>query len=451
MLARYFTASHYRPWHRRVWVMALPLILSNMATPLLGMVDTAVVGHLDSPHYLGAVALGAMVFSLIFWGFGFLRMGTTGLVAQSVGADDYAEVRAHLIRALMIAVTIGVLLIVLQKPIAWLAFTITEASEAVKTEGKGYFAARIWGAPASLANYCLLGWFLALNRTGTILALQLVLNGTNIALDLLFVVGWGMTADGVGYASMIAEYTALALGIFLVIRTLRHMPGTVHRADLMNPVAFKRLFVINRDIIIRTLCLQCGFLWFMAQSGQISDITLAANAVLIQFLYFASYALDGFAATTETLAGRAKGQNSREDLDTAFAITSLWALAFGLGFSVIYGLAGPSIIGLLTGLPDVQQEAVRYLPYLLIIPAISVAAFQLDGVFLGTTATRPLRNGMIISLISFLATGYGMIGPLANHGLWIAMAVLLCMRGITLALAYPALRRSIDNVYPTRD
>ena len=444
-----FTNPIYLPWHRRVWAMSLPIMLSNASTPLLGMVDTAVVGHLDEPHYLGAVALGSMMFSLLFWSFGFLRMGTTGLAAQSRGAGDHDEVRAHLARALMIAATIGLALIALQTPLAWLAFTLADASEAVTQEGQAYFAARIWGAPATLANYCLMGWFLALNRTSYILVLQLFLNGLNIIFDLVFVIGFEMTADGVGYASVLSEYSAFAVGALLTLRLLRQAPGKLQRQNLANPDALKRLFAVNRDLMIRTFCLQIGFLWFTAQGGQINDTTLAANAVLMQLQTFMAFALDGFAYTAESLAGEAKGAENPEEFDAAVLVSTLWALVFSAGFALAYWAGGQLVINLLTDIEEVRALAADYLIYAIVLPILSVASFQLDGIFIGTTATKALRKAMLLSLICFLVAGYALMPLIGNHGLWLAFTLFMTMRGITLGLAYPRLRASIGNVIDT--
>ena len=450
LLHQILTNQLYQPWHRRVWAMALPIMLSNASTPLLGMVDTAVVGHLDEPHYLGAVALGSMMFSLLFWSFGFLRMGTTGLTAQSRGAGDHDEVRAHLVRALFIAGAIGLALIALQTPLAWLAFTLADASEAVTREGQAYFAARIWAAPATLANYCLMGWFLALNRTSYILVLQLFLNGTNIVFDLIFVIGFDMTADGVGYASVLAEYSAFVVGACLTMRLLAMTPGTLRREQLLNTTALKRLFAVNRDLMIRTFCLQIGFLWFTAQGGQIDDTTLAANAVLMQLQTFMAFALDGFAYTAESMAGEAKGAKSREQFDAAVAVSSLWALGFSTLFALAYWLGGAVIVSLLTDLPEVRAVAGEFLIYAIILPILSAPSFQLDGIFIGTTETKALRHAMIVSMACFLAAGYLLMPIMGNHGLWLAFTLFMTMRAITLGIGFPRLRAGIENALHTQ-
>lgn len=444
------TAPDMRIWHQRVWQLSLPIMLSNASTPLLGMVDTAVVGHLDSPHYLGAVAIGSMVFSLLFWGFGFLRMGTTGMTAQSLGAGDYDETIAHLARAMLIAIVIGAALILLQLPLSRIAFTLTDSSDAVTTEGIAYFQARIWGAPATLLNYCLMGWFLAMNRTSYVLILQLTLNGANILFDLIFVIGLDMTADGVGYASVIAECIALTIGLLLVRHLISRQAGRLQPGAVLNAFALRRLIAVNTDIMIRTLCLQIGFLWFTAQGSQISDVALAANAILIQLQSFMAFALDGFAYTAESLSGQAKGARSRRRFDAAVFVSSFWAGIFSLVFALSYWLFGAEIVRLLTDLPEILAYADGFLIYAVILPIISVVSFQFDGIFIGATETRALRNAMMLSLVTFLCVGYALMPILGNHGLWISFAIFMMMRGITLAIAYPKLRKSIpEDIHTT--
>ena len=435
--------AELRPWHRRVWVLSAPIIVSNVSTPILGMVDTGVVGHLDSPHYLDAVALSAMLFALIFWSFGFLRMGTTGLTAQARGAGRPDEVVAHLLRAMLLALAIGLVLILLQRPIAAAAFAITDPADQIEQAARGYFNARIWGAPATLINYCLAGWFLAQNRTRYILAQQLLLNGSNILLDLLFVVQLDMAADGVGLASAIAEYLALVLGLALAWHVLASQSISLHRSQLLDRASLRQLFSVNRDIMIRTLCLQIAFLWFMSQSENFGPVTMAANAALLQLQTFMAFALDGFAFSAEALTGEAKGAGNRRHFEIAMVVTTMWAALFGAGFSVAYLAGGQQVVNLLTDLADVRAAAATYLPYAVILPLVSVWSFQLDGIFIGTTSGPALRNAMIASLAGFLAIGYGLMPVLGNHGLWLGFCSFMLLRTITLALALPGLRRQI--------
>ena len=429
-------------WHRRVWRLAGPIILANVSTPLLGLVDTAVVGHLDHAFYLGAVAVGSLVFSFLFWGFGFLRMGTTGLTAQARGAGAVDEVRAILLRALGFALILGLLLILLRGPIGRTALWLIEASAEVETHADSYIAVRIWGAPATLANYVLIGWFLGLGRAGLTLILQLVLNGTNIVLDLLFVVGLGWGVPGVAAASAIAEYTALAVGLLLMMGGLRRLGGVWDWRRTWDASALRRLVAVNRDIFLRTLCLMAAFAWFTMQGARMGDVLLAANAVLQQFQLFMAYALDGFAYAGEVLIGTAVGAASRRDLRCAARAATIWAVGAAAGFSVVYLLFGPLIIDGLTSIEAVRTAARDYLPWAVVLPVVSVWGFILDGIFLGATRTSALRNAMAVSLAIFLAAVYGLVPVFGNHGLWGAFAIFMAARAVTLLIAYPALERA---------
>ncbi len=418
-------------------------MLSNVSTPLLGMVDTAVVGHLDRPHYLGAVALGALIFTFLYWGFGFLRMGTTGLAAQARGAGQADEVRAVLARALLLAIGLGVVLVLLQRPIGRAAFALFQGSSLVEAEAAVYVGVRIWSAPATLANYVLLGWLLALERAGLALVLQLVLNGTNAVLDVLLVpvLGWGV--PGVALASVAAEYTALGVGVVLVLRLLPRLGGAWRRPLILEPAAFRRLVAVNRDLFIRTLCLIGGFAWFTNQGARLGDVVLAANAVLLQFQTLMAYALDGFAHAAEALVGRAVGARRRDELAAAVRTTTLWAAGTALLFSLAYAAGGLLLIHALTGIDEVRATAATFLPWVALMPVVSIWSYQLDGIFIGATRTGAMRNAMIVSLLLFLALTVVTVPALGSHGLWLAFTIFMGLRAVTLGVAYPALARSV--------
>ncbi|HZD25481.1 MAG TPA: MATE family efflux transporter [Alphaproteobacteria bacterium] len=429
--------------HGRVWRIAGPIILSNLTVPLLGAVDTAVVGHLPKAWYLGAVAVGAMIFNFLYWAFGFLRMGTTGLTAQAYGAGDGGEVRANLARALVSAWAIGLAMVALQSPIGFLAFRLLEASPDVEAAGHVYFAIRIWSAPAALGGFALLGWFIGIQNTRVALAVQLFMNGLNISLDLLFVLvlGWGVA--GVAAATVIAEYAGLLLGLWLAAVNLRRIGGRFARAAVLQADRLRRLFAVNRDIFLRSLCLIFASACFTAQGAKQGDVVLAANAVLQNFVQFLAFGLDGFAFAAEALIGGAIGARDRGLLRQAVRMTSLWAGLCGLGYLAVYAAAYGLIIGLLTGVPEVQAAARAYLPWVLVAPLIAVWSYQLDGIFIGATRTADMRNGMAISLAAFLAADW-LLQPLwGNHGLWFAMALMWLVRALTLAVRYPALERAV--------
>lgn len=441
-VARLYRLVGTPDWHRRVWHLAAPIMLSNISVPLLGAVDTAVVGHLPDPAYLGAVAVGALVFSFVFWTFGFLRLSSTGLAAQALGAGRSDEVRAVLGRAVLLAAAIGLALILLRGPIAWGAFALIETSDAVRGHADAYVAIRLWAAPATLANYALLGWLLGLGRARSVLLIQLVLNGSNMALDLLFVLGLGWGVEGVAWASVIAETVALALGLLLVARLLPRMGGVWRRDLLADLAAFRRLMSVNRDLFLRTLFLIAGFAWFTAQGAQMGDVTLAANAVLLNFQTLMAYALDGYADAAEALVGRTLGAGDAAGFDQVIRASSLWALVTAAMFALTYGLAGPLLIDLLTGIAEVREAARTYLPWAVAMPLLAVASFQLDGIFIGALRTAAMRNAMALSLGAFLAASWLLIPLAGNHGLWAAFGLFMAARAITLGLAFPALRRA---------
>ena len=433
-----------RAWHRRVWRLAAPIILSNLSVPLLGAVDTAVVGHLPEPYYLGAVAVGALIFTFVYWGFGFLRMGTTGLTAQAWGADRGDEVRATLYRALLIAVALGALIISLQKPIGATAFALLEASSEVEAHGGAYFAIRIWSAPAALANYAVLGWFLGLQNARVPLMLQIFLNGINIVLDLVFVLVLGWQVEGVALATVIAEYSGLALGLVFVLYRLKGAgAGTVTVRQVFDLARFKYLFAVNRDIFIRTLCLIFCFAYFTAQGAKLGDVVLGANAVLMNFLALLSHGLDGFAHAAEALVGGALGARHRQGFRRAVSVSVFWAsIAAGL-FTITFWLGGNKLIAVLTSVPSVRETAEQYLPWLIVAPLLSVWAYLLDGIFLGTTRTVELRNATIFSTVLYLLAVQLALPAFGNHGLWLALSGLMVLRGASLAVYYPRVVRGI--------
>ncbi len=430
-------------WHRRVWRLAGPIMISNVSTPMIGLVDTAVVGHLAHPYYIGAVAVGALIFSFLFWGFGFLRMGTTGLTAQAAGAGDSAEVRAVLARALALAGGLGLALIAMRGPVEWLAFGLVEASAEVEGHAADYVRVRIWSAPAALANYVVLGWLLGTRRAGAALALQLVLNGTNAVLDVVFVVGLGWGVVGVAAASVIAEFTALLAGVGLIAVLLRRDGGTWSAARITDPAAFRRLMLVNRDIFIRTLCLVAAFAYFTAQGARLGDVVLAANAVLFNLHVFLAHALDGFAHAAEALVGGSVGARDNRGFRQAVRASTVWAAGTALLFSLAYFGLGRFMVDALTDIQAVRLAARDYLPWAAAMPILSVWSFQFDGIFLGATRTVALRNAMIASVALYLPAVWLLVPAFANHGLWLALAVFMVARGVTLSVAYPALARSV--------
>ena len=431
--------------HRRIWRLAGPIILSNLTVPLLGAVDTAVVGHLPDPANLGAVALGALVFSYIYWGFGFLRMGTTGLAAQAWGRDSPRDIRMVFLRGLVLALGLGAMVTALQVPIISLSFLVLDASDAVETMGEAYVAIRIWGAPAALANYVVLGWFLGMQDARTPLVLQIVINGVNILLDLVFVLGFGWGVEGVAAATLIAEVTGAILGLWLVWRRMRSSGGgAVSLGDVLHWPAFRALLVLNADILVRTLCLTTAFAVFTAQGATYGDTILAANAVLLNFVSFTAFGLDGFAHAAEALVGGAKGRRDLRDFRQAANGAFLWGGIVAVFTALVFLLVGGPIVDLLTSIAAVREEAYRHLGWVIAYPIVSVWCFTLDGIFFGATRTAALRNASIASFAGFLAFLWLLPAGTGNHGLWGAMTAFTLLRAVTLLIAYPALLRSVE-------
>ncbi len=427
--------------YARVLAISLPIILSNITTPLLGVTHTAVVGQLGAPHLIGAVALGATIFTLLFWAFGFLRMGTTGLTAQAEGRGDRQLVAAVLARALLIAAIAGAALILLQKPLEIVSLRLLDATEAVDAETRRYFVIRIWSAPFALANYAFLGWFIGLAKTRIALVLQLVLNGLNVLVSIALVSGLGWGVAGVAISTVFAETVAAALGALIAMRELRRRGASVSWAETIDLAGLKRMIAVNADLMIRTLCLLFAFTFFTAKAAQSGDLVLAANAILLQFLNISAYLLDGFAFATEALTGRAIGAGDQAHFRRAIRLSSVWAAAVSVVVSVVYLAAGGPIIDAMAVNAEVRELARVYLPWAVVAPIAGVACFQLDGIFIGATRTRDMRNTMIVSLAVFLAAWAALTPLFGNHGLWAAMIAFFVIRAATLVIYYPALER----------
>jgi MATE family multidrug resistance protein len=431
-----------RDSHRQVLALAAPIIVANISVPLLGAVDTAVVGHLPEPYYIGGVAIGAMLFTYIYHLFNCLRMGTTGPTAQARGAGDYAEVRAMIGRALMLAAAIGGILIALQMPILATALWLIDASAEVEFYARQYFLIRVWSMPAVLAGYAIIGWYYGLRDVRTPLIVQIFGNALNIALDFIFVFGFGWGVAGVAIASVIASYAALFLGLFCVWRTVRALPGKGH-ARLLERQAFIRMVSINSDLVLRTFCVVSVLGMFMAKSAELGDLTLAANQVLHNFLVFTSFGLDGFAHAAEAILGEAVGRRDRPAFQHSMRVVFFWAGLVGLLNALVYAAAGHSIIALLTTIPEVRTAAGDYLLWPIVIPIIAVWAYTYDGVYLAATRTTIMRNTVMISFATFVLLLYLLTPLYGNTGVWVALAAFLGLRGALLHLCVPRLLRAL--------
>ena len=430
-----------RSIHRRVWGLALPTVLANLTVPLLGMVDTAVVGGLGAAE-IGGVAIGATVFSFLYWGFAFLRMSTTGLAAQAHGARDHDGVRAACARSALLAVGFGVFVVIFQGPLIAAAMALLGPSGGVEALARSYTSIRIWAAPAVLANMVVLGWLLGLQRAGTALLVQAVINGANVALDFWLAWGLGLGVTGVAYASLIAQVVGLAVGVAVVIHLARVLGGRWHWARATDLAPIRALLRVNGDIFVRTLCVIIAVSMFTAQGARMGDLVLAANAILVLFQTLLSHGLDGFAHAAEALVGEALGARDRHGLRQAVKASTWAALAVAAGFSLVYAMLGVGVVALITDLPAVQAATHPYLPWLVLSPWLSVWSFQLDGVFIGATRSRDMRNAMLWSFAVYVVTLWPLVAAWGNHGLWLAFMLFMIARAVTLAIYYPALERA---------
>ncbi len=424
------------PGDRDVWRIAAPMILSNVSVPLLGMVDTGVVGHLESPVYLGAVAIGSMIFSFLYMGMNFLRMGTTGITAQSFGARDNDGLRVSLGQSVVVALAIALVLLVLQWPIGQLAMNLVGASPGTEENALLYFSIRIWSAPGTLANMALIGWFIGLQNARIPLLIFLTINISNIVLDLVFVLVLGMKVDGVALASVIAEYSGLAVGLYFAARTLRRHSGHWITAKLINWREYAAFFALNGNLFIRTMALMFTLAFLTAQGARLGEVILAANAVLINLQNLTAFALDGIAHAAEALVGKAIGEKRRESLKAAVRLSLKWSLMFAAGLTLLYLLAGPLLIAALTDLPQIRAAATRYLPWMIISPLVSVWSFLYDGVYVGATRSRQMRDIMLISTFVIFLPAWYLLQGFGNDGLWLAFLLFLASRGIGMHVGY---------------
>lgn len=430
--------------HSRVLKVAIPIVISNATVPILGAVDTGVVGQLSEAAPIGAVGIGAIILTGLYWLFGFLRMGTTGLTSQAHGAGRQGEVSAMLTRALMLGLLGGVAIIALQWPLFWLAFQLSPASAEVENLARDYLVIRVYSAPAMIGLYGITGWLIALERTRAVLVLQLWMNGLNILLDLWFVLGLGWGVEGVAFATFLAEWTGLALGLWLCRGAFRQ-PAWRDWPRVFDRARLREVMSVNGDIMMRSFMLQGIFMSFLFLGARFGDVTLAANQVLMQFLNISAYALDGFAFAAEALVGQALGARNRSALRRSAILSSLWSGVIVLGLSLVYFVFGGQIIDLLTTAPEVRTEARSYFLYLVIAPLLGVWPFMMDGIFIGATRTRDMRNMMVVSLVVYVISVLALIPLWGNHGLWLALLISFIARGLTLTLRYPALEQSAQS------
>lgn len=423
--------------HRRMLMLALPMTLSHMTTPLLGFVDAVVIGRLGDAQLLGAIALAALLFDFLFWAFGSLRMGTAGLTAQAYGAGDDREIEATLLRALAIAAIGGLALIVLQVPLGALSFRLLGASEGVTNAAYVYFAIRIWSAPIAFANYAILGSLVGRGRTDLGLVAQVLINIVNMGLTAVLVLGFDLGIKGAAIGTSIAEVIGLCGGLML-LKHIGAKPFAVPFGAVMDKDAMRRMLFVNRDIAVRSIALLLAYACFTSYGARAGDVTLAANAILNNMFLIASYFLDGFATAAEQLCGQAAGSRDERGFRRAVSLALIWSAIFGLAGTLLSFVGGIAFIDFVTTSEEVRRVAHAFLPYAAIAPIVGAAAFTFDGIYTGATWTVPMRNLMVASFVLFFLTLQALSG-FGNTALWIAMLVFLGVRSLGQAALYPRL------------
>jgi MATE family multidrug resistance protein len=427
-------------WYRRVFLLAIPLILSNLTQPLLSTVDTVLSGHLPGAAALGGVAMGGIFFNGIFWTFGFLRMATTGLVAQAHGARDEESLRLHFWRGMVSAAAIGALIVLVRGPLIAGSLSLLGASAVVRQNALIYCDIRIWSAPAALANYVVLGFLLGRQHARMALALQAAVNVVNVAVALTLVVWlhWGVA--GIATATFSADWAGLLVGLVLIRIVWPHTAvQKINWRAIGDGPSWRHLFSLNRDLFLRTISLVAAYGWFTRTGARAGDATLAANAVLLNLHWIATYALDGFANATEALVGEAIGAQRVDDYRAVLKASTVSAGAVAAALSLLFVFAGSSLVGLFTNQEAVRIMALRYLPWAMVLPLVSVWGYQMDGVFIGATRARELRDSMVIAFLGYMGLAVVLGRAMGNNGLWCAFCCFMILRGSLLAARLPRL------------
>lgn len=422
------------PTSQRILHIAIPSIISNITVPLLGLIDVTIVGHLGSASYIGAIAVGGMLFNMIYWIFGFLRMGTSGLTAQAYGAHDLKEVTRILMRSTGISLMLALALLILQYPIRLIAFELIDTSAEVQQLATLYFHICIWGAPATLGLYSFSGWFIGMQNSRFPMFIAITQNIVNIVASLLFVFVFGMKVEGVALGTLIAQYAGLFMAYLLWLRYYRPLRKYISRKQLFTHDAMKRLFQVNRDIFLRTLCLVAVTVFFTSTGAAFGDVVLAVNTLLMQLFTLFSYIMDGFAYAGEALTGKYIGAGNRQELRRTIRHLFGWGIALSLAFTLLYGIGGKEFLGLLTNEQSVISASGDYFYWVLAIPLAGFAAFLLDGICIGATSTHIMLKAMVVASGSFFLIYYSLHNVLHNHALWLGFIVYLALRGIMQAL-----------------
>jgi MATE family multidrug resistance protein len=432
---------HSHTLQRKIWGIAWPAILSNISIPLLGLVDTAILGHLDNTIYLGAVAIGAAILSFLYWGFSFLRMGTTGLVAKAYGAGLRQRELEVLLQSAVLALLLSVIVILLHRLWLDLGLYLMEPGPGMAPLAKSYTYIRIYSAPAVLVTYAVVGWFIGRQNTRWPMVIVVITNLTNVLLDLLFIVVLDWKSDGAAWATLCAEYIGGAVAVFAVIRSLEYLPERALLKRLQQWRQYRELLVSNRYLFVRTVCLLFSFAFFTAQSARFGVDQLAANTIMLNLLLLAAYAMDGFAYAAEALSGSAIGARSLPEFYAVVKACGLWSLLTALVLSTLFAAADLLLFPLFTDHESVRHLLREHLPWLALMPLVAMISYLLDGVFIGTAMTSYMMHSMLFSLLLVYFPAWYLLLPLGNHGLWLAFLLFNAARGITLGYYYWALSR----------
>jgi len=425
--------------NKEILRLAIPNVISNITIPLLGMVDMALMGRMESVHYIGAIGLGSMIFNFIYWGFGFLRMGTSGFTSQAFGRNDRNETIAGLFRALVVALIGAITVIALQVPIAKLGFSLIKGEQEVESLAQSYFYIRIWAAPATIAIYAFTGWFVGMQNAKIPMFVAIIINGLNIIFNVLFVFVFGMKSDGVALGTVLAQYSGLLFCVYFLIRKYHHYFQFVTKKLVFQLSKFLEFFSVGKDIFIRTFLLVLVISFIQAESARIDSTILAVNNVLLQFFTLFSYFADGFAHAAEAIGGKYFGAGNKTSFSKTVKQTFKWGIFVSILFSLVYLILNKPMIRIFTDIPEIINSATTYIVWIIIVPVVSFAAFLWDGIYIGTTTSKGLRNTMIISAMSFFAMYYLINGWDKNHILWFCFVVFLFFRGLVQSLLYKRL------------
>ncbi|ADC51552.1 DNA-damage-inducible MATE, Na+/Multidrug efflux [Alkalihalophilus pseudofirmus OF4] len=428
---------------RQYLLLAIPLIISGISTPILGAVDTAVIGRMPDAAAIGGVAIGAVIFNTMYWLLGFLRVSTSGFTAQASGANNYQEMMLSFIRPMILALLFGFFFITFQQPIIKITISILGGSETVSAFAESYFSIRIWGAPFALANYVIIGWLIGMGRVRLSLITQLFMNLLNIILDLVFVLGLNMGVQGVASATLIAEVSAVLFGIGLILYTKDITFSSISYSKIMDVHPLLKMAKVNRDLFLRTICLLIMTGIFTAMGASMGEVTLAANAILLQIHYLMAYLFGGFANASSILVGRAIGENNKEVYKRAYKLSAQWGISSAVIMALVMWLLGPEILSLFTTIPEVRATAHTFLIWMVLFPIVGFWGLQLEGIFSGATEAKSIRNSIFYALIVFLLVIWLLVPVFLNHGIWFAFIIFSLSRSIFLSLFIPKLNRML--------